>query len=67
MRMPILSYFLLIGTVLFGGLFLLSSQLESKPLPVSQRIGLPPPFKALPDEKQSQTGGIDSVDEPNVD
>jgi hypothetical protein len=64
--MPILSYFLLIGTILIGGLLLVSSQLESKPLPVSQRIGLPPPFKALPDEKQSQTGGVDSADESNV-
>ena len=37
MRMPILSYFLVVGIVLFGGLILVSSQLESKPLPVSQR------------------------------
>src|SRR5215813_5381660 len=66
MRMPILSYFLVIGPVLFGGLILVSSQLESKPLPVSQRIGVPPPFKALPDEIQSQTGSVDSADESNV-
>jgi hypothetical protein len=46
MRMPILTYFLVVGTILFGGLVLVSSQLESKPLPVSQRIGLPAPFKA---------------------
>jgi hypothetical protein len=46
MRMPILTYFLVVGTVLFGGLVLVSSQLESKPLPVSQRVGVPPPFKA---------------------
>ena len=66
MRVPILSYFLVIGTVLFGGLFLVSSQLESKPLPVSQRIGLPPPFKALPNETQLQTGGVDSADKSYV-
>ena len=66
MRMPILSYFLLAGAVLFGGLILVSSQLESKPLPVSQRIGLPAPFKASPDETQLQTGGVDSADESNV-
>jgi len=52
MRMPLLAYFLVVGTVLFGGLVLLSTQLESKPLPVSQRIGVPPPFKALADEPQ---------------
>jgi hypothetical protein len=55
MRMPILSYFLVVGLVLFGGLVLVSSQLESKPLPVSQRIGLPTPFKALPEDNQSLT------------
>jgi hypothetical protein len=52
MRMPILAYFLVVGTVLFGGLVLLSTQLESKPLPVSQRIGVPPPFKGPADEFQ---------------
>ena len=66
MRMPILSYFLVIGAVLFGGLFLVSSQLESKPLLVSQKIGLPPPFKALSDETQSPTSGVDSTAESNV-
>ena len=54
MRMPILSYFLVIGTVLLGGLVLVSTQLESKPLPVSQRIGVPPPFKA-PDDLPTPT------------
>jgi hypothetical protein len=52
MRMPILAYFLVVGTILFGGLVLVSTQLESKPLPVSQRIGVPPPFKASADESQ---------------
>jgi len=52
MRMPVLAYFLVVGTVLFGGLVLLSTQLESKPLPVSQRIGAPPPFKGPADEPQ---------------
>jgi hypothetical protein len=55
MRMPILTYFLVVGTVLFGGLVLVSSQLESKPLPVSQRVGVPPPFKALPDDLRTST------------
>ena len=49
MRMPILSYFLVAGTILFGGLVLISSQLEVKPLPVSQTIGVPDPFKAPPE------------------
>jgi hypothetical protein len=37
------------GIILFSGLVLVSSQLESRSLPVSQRIGVPPPFKAQPD------------------
>jgi hypothetical protein len=44
--MPIFGYFVVVGTILFGGLVLVSSQLESKPLPVSQTIGIPAPFKA---------------------
>jgi hypothetical protein len=55
MRMPILTYFLVVGTILFGGLVLVSSQLESKPLPVSQRIGLPAPFKAPIEDMQLPT------------
>jgi hypothetical protein len=66
MRMPILSYFLIAGIVLFGGLVLVSSQLESKPLPVSQRIGVPPPFKAPPSETLSPTSGVGSTDESDV-
>ncbi len=46
MRMPLSSHFLVVGAVLFGGLILVSGQLASKPLPVSQRIDVPPPFKA---------------------
>jgi hypothetical protein len=53
--MPILSYFLVAGTILFGGLVLVGSQLESKPLPVSQTIGVPPPFKAALEDRQSTT------------
>jgi len=55
MKMPILSYFLVAGTILFGGLVLLSSHLEFKPLPVSQMIGVPQPFKAPPEGGQSTT------------
>jgi hypothetical protein len=50
MRMPILAYFLVVGVILFGGMQLVSSQLEAKPLPVSQRIGVPAPFKTPPND-----------------
>jgi hypothetical protein len=55
MRMPILSYFLVVGIVLFCGLVLVTSRLESKPLPVSQTIGLPAPFKAPAEDTQPRT------------
>ena len=61
MRMPILSYFLVAGIFLLGGLVLVSSELESKPLPVSQKIGLPAPFKA-PQEKNTQSPTNDNDD-----
>ena len=43
MRMPILSYFLVAGIVLFGVLVLVSNKLEPKSLPVSQTVGVPAP------------------------
>src|SRR5215467_13604602 len=43
MRMPILAYFLVVGVILFGGMHLVNNQLEAKPLPVSQRIGVQAP------------------------
>jgi hypothetical protein len=61
MRMPILSYYLVVGIALFGGLVLVSSELESKPLPVSQRIGLPAPFKAPSENTQSPTNDSDDI------
>jgi len=62
MRIPILAYFLVVGTILFGGLVLVSSQLESRPIPVSQRIGVPAPFKALPDANGSSTSDNSAAD-----
>jgi hypothetical protein len=59
MRMPILSYFLVAGMILFGGLVLVSSRLESKPLSVSQTIGLPAPFKAPSED--APTRDIDRI------
>jgi hypothetical protein len=49
MRMPILAYFLVVGAMLFGGLVLVSNQLESDPMAVTQMVGVPP-FKAPPHE-----------------
>jgi len=60
MRMPVLVYFLGMGMILFGGLALASGQLESKPLAVSQRIGVPTPFKAPPDANSSPVDAVDS-------
>jgi hypothetical protein len=54
--MPILSYFLVIGTALVGVLFLVSYEIEPSgpPLGVSQMVGVPPPFKAPPEEPHSR-------------
>ncbi len=45
MRMPIFGYFVVVGAILFGAIVLVSSELEFKPLPVSQTVGVPAPFK----------------------
>ena len=66
MRMPVLSYFLVdAGTVLFGVLVLVSNQFEPKPLPVSQTVGVPAPFKAPPEDVQSRTGAV-NIDRQNL-
>ena len=44
-----LTVIAIVGVILFGGMHLVSSRLEAKPLPVSQRIGVPAPFKAPPE------------------
>jgi hypothetical protein len=56
--MPVLTYFLVVGVVLFGGMRLVSSQLEAKPLPVSQRVGVPAPFKAPPADAVSASTNV---------
>jgi len=45
---PVLSYFLIVGSVLTGLLFYADSVMVAGPLPfsTSQRIGLPEPYKA---------------------
>ena len=57
MRMPVLSYFLVVGAALFGVLTLVSNRIEPKPLPVTQTIGLPPPYKAPPEAAHSAAPG----------
>ena len=58
MRMPILSYFVVVGAALFAVLVLASSQVEPNisAIQVSQMVGLPAPFKAPPDDPQSKIG-----------
>jgi hypothetical protein len=43
--MPIFGYFVVVGAILFGAIALVGSELESTPMPVTQTIGVPPPFK----------------------
>lgn len=62
MRMPILAYFLVVGVVLFGGMRLVSSQLEAKPLPVLQSIGVPAPFKAPPVDADPTIGSSVTIE-----
>ena len=54
MRMPILSYFVVVGAALFAVLVLASSQVEPNisAIQVSQMVGLPAPFKAPSDDPQ---------------
>ena len=65
MRMPMLSYFLVTGTVLFGVLVLVGNKLEPKPLPVAQTVGVPAPFRAQPEDVQSKTGTL-NFDQQNL-
>jgi hypothetical protein len=56
MRMPILSYFLAVGSVLFAMLTFGSSEIDPNisAIHVSQMVGVPVPFKAPPEEQQSE-------------
>ena len=65
MRMPVLSYFLVAGAALFGVLVLVGNMFEPKPLPVSQTVGVPAPFKAPPEDVQSRTGAV-NIDRQNL-
>jgi hypothetical protein len=55
MRMPVLSYFPVVGTIFFGVLTLVNNRLAPMPLQTSQTVGIPAPFKAPPEEAQSIT------------
>ena len=51
MRMPIFSYFLVVGAVLTGLLIWLGDDgdLQSAPMRTSQQVGMPKPFKGKPE------------------
>jgi hypothetical protein len=66
MQMPIFSYFLVVGTILFGILVLVSNRLEPKPLRVSQRLGLPARFKAPPERMQTSNDAVNFAAEYSV-
>ena len=46
MRMPLLRYFMVVGSVLVGLLFWVSKESEPMPIKTSQVVGVPRPFKA---------------------
>jgi hypothetical protein len=49
MRVPLVSYFMVVGSLLAGLLFWVSNEigLKSSPLKTSQMVGLPGPFKVM--------------------
>lgn len=51
MRMPIFSYFIVVGAVLTGLLMWLGDDgdLQSAPMRTSQQVGMPKPFKGKPE------------------
>jgi len=59
MRMPIFSYFLVIGTVLAGLLVWLGGETQSNDaaLKTSQVVGLPKPFKPAPETSPYRVTG----------
>ena len=63
MRMPIFTYFLVVGSVLTGLLvwFGDNRELESPPLKTSQAIGVPTPFKGKQDARPEPTSDLTSV------
>jgi hypothetical protein len=57
MRMPILPYFLFVGSALATILTFVSREIPDIPaIQVSQMVGVPAPFKAPPEESVSRLG-----------
>jgi len=63
MRMPIFSYFLVVGSVLTGLLVWFGDdrELASAPLKTSQAIGVPTPFKGKPDARPEAMPDLTNV------
>jgi len=60
MRMPIFSYFIVVGTALVGLMIWVGNETEpsGSPVKTSQIVGLPKPFKAPPDTAQHKLTGV---------
>ena len=57
MRMPILPYFLFVGSALLLILTFVGREIpDISAIQVSQMVGVPAPFKAPPDEAPSRIG-----------
>jgi hypothetical protein len=58
MRMPLFSYFTIVGTILLGLLIWLGNEMEpNSVLKTSQVVGVPKPFKAEPERPQGRVTG----------
>lgn len=60
MRMPIFSYFIVVGTVLVGLMFWVGNETEpgGSPVKTSQIVGLPKSSKPPPDTPQYKLTGV---------
>jgi hypothetical protein len=60
MRMPIFSYFVVVGVALLGLLIWLGEAMEPRALPFTscQMVGLPKPYKAPPEYGRGWRGGF---------
>ena len=67
MRMPLLRYFMVVGSVLVGLLFWVSNESEpnSSPLKTSQVVGVPRPFKATRPELMPDLTAVNFAAAPN--
>src|SRR4029450_2197132 len=67
MRIPVLRYFLVVGSVLFGLLMLVNSRTESSgpAVKTAQTVGLPQPVK-VPPEPPSQVTAVNFAAEQEL-